>query len=511
MLFGCFSKKKKDEVSSPGFTPVETLPHQLGRSINVMQSSPLLFDSQTFPLDKSQVSQQSASKVTPKVEQSQIMSQIEVPPAPPSPQVTLPGKIKPKPGLKAFNEEELQVGKYLPLIRIHSSAEIENNYSRNMEDFEQTITMCAGRKSDSLHGAVSEDDLMIYVRDYYPSFREQMILREPPAEYRWMLWMVLAQQSDNITLHEYQFMTQIVDDNSDILIAADVDRTLPDYPFFAKKIGGRFIGRDKLTKLCKAVGVYFKHIGYTQGMSMILAEILMASGGEELESFRFYVHLMRARKLQLNGIIEDFFSMNHFLNYMFMEKLKKHLPEMADHVEDLNYPEHCWLTKWWISMFAGYLDDYLVLRILDLVLVTSIFSLVDVGLALVFMLQGKLLKADLGEFNQIISKIGKQPEIINHHPNKIIAVAIRYSSTPDEADHFMEQFGAHPEMSPDVKSRFRKHRENFKLYLRADTKDKNVEKLGHEDIAISVFSVRGKVDQFKPKDPRKVSVVEFRT
>lgn len=135
---------------------------------------------------------------------------------------------------------------------------------------------------------------------------------------------------------------------------------------------------------------------------MILAVILMASGGEEIESFRFYIHLMKARKLQLSGIIEDFFSMNHFLNYMFMKKLQKYMPEMAAHIDDICYPEHCWLTKWWISLFAGYLENYLVLRIIDFILVTSVLSVVDVGLALVFMLQVRLLKADISDFNKII-------------------------------------------------------------------------------------------------------------
>ncbi len=430
-----------------------------------------------------------------KLEQSQLVSQIME--TPQSPLYVQPTKIKPKP-LKGYDDREMKVGRYLTLHRITYRPEIENIYSRNVDDFEQTLTISIGRKSDSLHDRIGPEDLERYVIDFYHAFREQMVLREPPAEYRWMLWMVLAKQSGNIDLHEFQFMTQVLNEECDTLINADVERTFPDHPFFATKIGGRFVGKEKLIKLCRAVGVYFKHIGYTQGMSLILAEILLASGGEEFEAFKFYVHLMKARKLQLHGIIEDFFSMNHFLNYMFMQKLKMHLPEIAEKVDDFCYPEHCWLTKWWISIFAGYLDDYLVLRIIDLVLVTSILSIVDIGLALVFVLQTRLLKADLNDFNLIITNIGKQPEILNNHPNKIIAISRKFASSLEEADRFMEEFGSKSDIPSEIQTRFKKHRENFRTYLRADNSNEGI---GHEDILMSVFSVHGKVQQFQPKDP----------
>ena len=106
-------------------------------------------------------------------------------------------------GLKIFDEKTLRIGMFMCLNKATSTQQLESIYSRNIDDFEQTVVVSIGKKSDSLNDKLTYKEIETYIKEYYPAFREQMILREPPAEYRWMLWTCLASQSDLISLDQY--------------------------------------------------------------------------------------------------------------------------------------------------------------------------------------------------------------------------------------------------------------------------------------------------------------------
>lgn len=433
-------------------------------------------------------------------------------------------KIKKKCGLKSYDDREMKVGLFLLKDKIDSNTEMLSEYSRNTEDFEADVSEKVGCKLDSLHEKISPEVIQQYCQKHRKSLEQILISREPPLEYRWMIWMIFAcgvssthslgmngvafgvsDHSDKkkLSLMEYQYMTQVLDETSDKLIEGDVERTFPNHPFYSTKVLGLYIGKDKLVRLCRASGVYYKRIAYTQGMSLLLALLLQHSGGDEHESFLFFNHLMKAPNIQFFMVLEENFSMSFFLSYLFHKKLAIILPDLNTFIEENGYPDDCWLTKWWISMFSGYADDYLVTRIIDVLLVTDIFFLVDIALAICSVLYPKVINKEPDEFNLCMKNLFVHSEITTRHPNKLISMAMRYRSSRQEIQDYIKEYCRECTNSA-VVSTILKFGEAFRIYVQGREEEGDIyagenseDKLYYDEaVSMSVYSVKDKVTRF---------------
>lgn len=370
---------------------------------------------------------------------------------------------------------------------------LENNkklneiYSKNAEFFRKSL-LIALMLPTSID--ITQHFIDILCKEKYEKLKKLVIQAEPPIDLRWMVWKALASHSRILAEDEFHRVAdaELSSRTSQTLIRNDVERTFCDKAFYSKKIEGREVGKEKLRKVCTAVDVYFKRIRYTQGMSLILGLILKVSGGNEVETFNFYLHFMKARKLQFYSIMDDLFTFNLFLSYFFKEKLKKVNPRLAKQIDMLEFPDDCWIGKWWISIFAGYFHEYLVVRIIDYLLVTNLVHIVDVALAISSLLSDRLIKSDLIDFNMILKEASDQPEILDVHPNTIIALATTFTSSGREILEAMNKFLSLDSTSKEVYVRMAAIIHQYEDYLLAD-EDRHPQ-LGHEDVSLSVFSIK---------------------
>ncbi len=78
------------------------------------------------------------------------------------------------------------------------------------------------------------------------------------------------------------------------------------------------IGSMKLFNICKALGVFFKSIGYVQGMNFYVSFILEISAFEEFETFNFIVNFWKKQKNLYFGIFDnDFLMVNLIKEFVF--------------------------------------------------------------------------------------------------------------------------------------------------------------------------------------------------
>ena len=59
-------------------------------------------------------------------------------------------------------------------------------------------------------------------------------------------------------------------------IQKDLDRTLPSLSFFREKAGP---GQAQLERLLTAVALYYKKLGYVQGMNFLAATLILSFSG----------------------------------------------------------------------------------------------------------------------------------------------------------------------------------------------------------------------------------------
>lgn len=101
--------------------------------------------------------------------------------------------------------------------------------------------------------------------------------------------------------------------------------------------------------------MYNEEVGYTQGMNYVMGFILMVSGGNEEETFWFFVALAQGNESHFTPGIEQFYTEGFPLYYQFVEHFENifenQLPEVKAHFDELDFSGPVWLQKWFITLF----------------------------------------------------------------------------------------------------------------------------------------------------------------
>ena len=115
------------------------------------------------------------------------------------------------------------------------------------------------------------------------------------------------------------------------------------------------MGLNKLKRCLQAYSIYNADIGYTQSMNYVMGFLLMVSGGNELETFWFFVALTEGKSNFFHPGIEQFYTEGFPLYYQFVEIFngffETELPNLKEHFDELNYLGPIWLQKWFITLF----------------------------------------------------------------------------------------------------------------------------------------------------------------
>ena len=265
-----------------------------------------------------------------------------------------------------------QLGKFAITSELGQNPKTQKSYETNKDRFYHGVS----NELSITHKATGEDIKKLFAKSP-ESLRNLIIETEVPAVLKWDVWQLLVSDNKLKDLDERRFdvLIKAKNDKVDDIVKKDVPRTFSEKQFFVGDVHDVKVGREMLYKLCKAVGTYFKNIGYTQGFNFLAAYCLEVSGAQELESLNFILKFLTHERFMFVGMYEDMFPLVYFVNFLVHTKLKKIDPQVEECITETGLPDEVWLHKWVMSTFIGYFPNYFCSRVLDLILSTNIFTL----------------------------------------------------------------------------------------------------------------------------------------
>ncbi|KAL4497172.1 hypothetical protein ABPG72_019492 [Tetrahymena utriculariae] len=189
-------------------------------------------------------------------------------------------------------------------------------------------------------------------------------------------------------------------ENNMYQIVKDITRTFPDIRFFEDKQ----MGQDQLKRTLMATSNLFRQVGYCQGMNFIMGMLLLVSGGDESSVFDSFISLSFRPEYLLVGLFETGFPLLRFLEYLFEDLFKTHLPELYKHFKDQEIANTIWLTKWLMTLYLYSFPLNKCIRIMDYVISSNIFALIYVALEILVQYHEQLLKMDNMDMINFFSK-----------------------------------------------------------------------------------------------------------
>lgn len=171
------------------------------------------------------------------------------------------------------------------------------------------------------------------------------------------------------------------------VILRDINRTFPAHDFF-KEAGG--LGQDSLYRISKAYAVFDEEVGYCQGLSFLVASLLLHMPEEQ--AFCVLVKLMY--DYGLRDLYKDRFDNLHMRFYQLNRLLEDQLPELYKHFCDRGVETHMFAAQWFLTLFTARFPLYLVFHILDVFLLQGLDTIFQVALALLTLCKKELLQLD---------------------------------------------------------------------------------------------------------------------
>lgn len=148
--------------------------------------------------------------------------------------------------------------------------------------------------------------------------------------------------------------------------------------------------QESLLRICKAYSNYDPEVGYCQGLSFLVAALLLQMPEEQ--AFCVFVRIMYdygLRVLYLNGMIET-----RCKFYQLSQLIDDHMPDLYIHFADLNIETQMFAAQWFLTLFTTKFPLNVVFRIIDLFLLEKMDVLFKISLALLKMSKPTLLALD---------------------------------------------------------------------------------------------------------------------
>ncbi len=175
------------------------------------------------------------------------------------------------------------------------------------------------------------------------------------------------------------------DSPSENIIVRDINRTFTGHQFFQDENG-----QQTLYKLSKAYSIYDEEVGYCQGLSFLIASLLLHVPEEQ--AFNLLVKIMY--RYEIREIYKTNFEALHLRFFQLESLTREHLPQLYEHFVDLNIEAHMYASQWFLTLYTAKFPLNMVFRILDLFLSEGVLVIFSVGLALLKNCQRELLALD---------------------------------------------------------------------------------------------------------------------
>jgi hypothetical protein len=243
------------------------------------------------------------------------------------------------------------------------------------------------------------------------------LVNGPPNNLRWSIWLGIAKSKMDMKLDcekiYENYFNKTLSDKLTEQIQKDLTRTAPEINYFKSKEG-----QDKLCNLLKALAYYDPEMGYCQGVNILVANILLISDGNEVESFYMLIYIFQ--HLKVRDLFTRGFPKVHLLIYIIKKLLKTHLKEINDKLEELAIPDEIWLFKWIQSLFTIILNFSVSVRLWDSIIANDTDFIIKFTLAFLDLFKEDIMNcSDMVDFTEFF----KNNELLNgKEKNKIAEV-----------------------------------------------------------------------------------------
>ncbi|KCZ79577.1 hypothetical protein H312_03034, partial [Anncaliia algerae PRA339] len=180
-------------------------------------------------------------------------------------------------------------------------------------------------------------------------------------------------------------------------IDMDVQRTFRSHPLFKEKYGA---GQCRLFNILVSYSNYKPEIGYCQGMSSIVAVILMYFSEEE--AFMFLEKLIKKNKLE--SLFDKKLSKLNLLLQVQKMVFEEEIPKINSHFEKESILSTLYSTSWYLTLFTRFKLN-LCLRIWDLFIFYDFSILIYLVVAILKYFENEILNFEGEVLIEFVSKI----------------------------------------------------------------------------------------------------------
>ena len=239
-----------------------------------------------------------------------------------------------------------------------------------------------------------------------------------PDSIRSYIWQLFGEKDKYYEKDLFSKLDKIpMDEDTDLVIIKDLDRTFPACQFFKEKYGN---GQRKLYKVLSYYSKYNTDTGYVQGMGFIVAVFLTYM--DEESSF-FMLHSLM-KKYNMEGFYLPGFPILKKTFYILLNLEKKFLPKIYELFKKEGMIPSMYASEWFICLFSRNLEFKNLVRIFDIFLLEGYKVIYRFALAFLKLKEDKFMegKDGLASIMQTINECTENVDI-----EKMFKIAFGFS------------------------------------------------------------------------------------
>ncbi|GAP93469.1 putative GTPase-activating protein GYP5 [Rosellinia necatrix] len=230
---------------------------------------------------------------------------------------------------------------------------------------------------------------MALVKDYQqtaarlPTLLSNKIRKGVPPPLRGVVWQSMAGARETVLLEQFDRLSGESSPYEGI-IGKDLGRSFPGVDMFRDPEGD---GQRMLGRVLKCFSLYDHKIGYCQGLAFLVGPLLMHM--PDNQAFCVLVRLMEHYDMR-SCFLPDLSGL-HVRIYQFRELLRKDMPALSAHLDDLQV-DPAYVSQWFLSFFAVTCPLPMLFRIYDVIFAEGASeTIMRVALSLMRKNQGRIL------------------------------------------------------------------------------------------------------------------------
>ncbi|CAD2108189.1 hypothetical protein YYG_01210 [Plasmodium vinckei petteri] len=220
---------------------------------------------------------------------------------------------------------------------------------------------------------------------------------------RKFIWKAIL-LAENIYMNEEQY-SELQKKNSsyDNIIEKDIGRTFPNNPYFLNR---KEDIQSKLSNILKICSLYFKDIGYCQGMNYVAA-ILLLVFQNNLDAIRCFIALLKG--FNLKGMFIYKFPQLKKIIYQLNILIKAYMPKLFYYFKRKKIKIDFFCINWFMTLFSQDLSFENTLKLWDMFFLFGIKILIKFSLAILYHHQQKILTMSYDQALIFLKSITKLP------------------------------------------------------------------------------------------------------